>query len=115
MVDIEVRGLPASPGRARGRARVLRDLEGLSTVGAGDILVTRFAVPEVVIVFERIHGLVTDHGGRLAHASVVAREVGIPAVVGTLDATALIPDGSIVELDGTSGVVRVVPAALRND
>jgi pyruvate,water dikinase len=86
----------------------LISLSDLSRVQPGDILVTRFAAPDVVLVFDRIGGLVTDQGGRSAHAAVVARELGVPAVVGTQVATETIPDGGIVALDGTAGSVRVV-------
>jgi pyruvate, water dikinase len=79
-----------------------------SQVGAGDILVTRFTTPEVVLAFDRIAGLITDQGGRSAHAAVVAREVGVSAVVGTQIATEAIPDGSVVDLDGSEGTVRVL-------
>jgi phosphoenolpyruvate synthase/pyruvate phosphate dikinase len=106
-----IRGLPASPGRRRGRARVLRAVADLAEVQPGEILVTRSAVPDVVVAFDRIGALITDQGGRLAHAAVVAREFGVPAVVGTQIATHNIPNGSIVMLDGAEGTVTVVDAA----
>lgn len=103
-----ISGIAGSPGRRRARARVLLHANEFGDVAAGEILVTRFASPEVVLVFDRIAGLVTDQGGRLAHAVVVARELGLPAVVGTQDATQTIPTGAILVLDGDMGTVRVV-------
>jgi phosphoenolpyruvate synthase/pyruvate phosphate dikinase len=100
-------GIPASPGRRRGRARVLSRIADISDVRSGEILVTRAMVPDLVLAFDRIAAVVTDHGGRLAHASVVARELGVPAVVGTQVATAQIPDGSLVVIDGSAGSVVV--------
>src|SRR4051812_42168901 len=83
-----LRGIAGSPGRVNAIARVLVGPGGLSDVRRGEILVARGATPELVLAFDRIVGLVTDQGGRSAHAVVVAREWGIPAVVGTQTATA---------------------------
>lgn len=103
-----VHGIGASPGRRRGRARVLFTVDDYADVALGEILVTRFATPDVTLAFDRIAGLVTDQGGRSAHAAVVARELGVPAVVGTQAATAIIPNGADVVLDGTQGTVRIL-------
>lgn len=108
IAPIVIEGLAASPGRTRGVARVLTTSSEFSGVRPGEILVTRFATPEVVLVFDRIRAFVTDQGGRSAHAAVVARELGIPAVVGTQLATELISDGSVIVVDGASGIVAVV-------
>jgi pyruvate, water dikinase len=106
-----VHGIPASPGHVRARARVLLKAADFPQLLPGEILVTRFASPEVVLVFDRAAGLVTDQGGRSAHAAVVAREHGIPAVVGTQTATGAIPDRSTVTLDGSAGTARVIGSA----
>jgi len=105
---VTVSGIAASPGRRRAHARVLPNASEFAQVRPGEILVTRFASPEVVLVLDRIAGLVTDQGGRLAHAVVVARELGVPAVVGTQTATEEFVTGSVVVLDGSLGTVRVV-------
>jgi phosphoenolpyruvate synthase/pyruvate phosphate dikinase len=101
-------GIAGSPGTRRGPARVVLNASDFGQVQAGEILVTRFASPDVVLVFDRIVGLVTDQGGRFAHAVVVARELGVPAVVGTQDATERVVTGSVVVLNGGEGTVRVV-------
>jgi pyruvate,water dikinase len=74
----------------------------------GDIIVCPSSNPSWVPVFAIAGGLVTNTGGVLSHAAVVAREFGLPAVVGTHDATARIADGRTVEIDGTSGTVRLL-------
>lgn len=105
-VDRQLLGLAASPGCRRGPARVV-DTADLATVAHGDVLVTRAATPDVVLVFDRIVALVTDQGGRSAHASIVARAMGIPAVVGTQTATQAVTDGSLLEVDGSRGTVTI--------
>lgn len=108
MVDgATLTGIPASPGRRSGPARVLSSLADLAAVRSGEILVARAMVPELVLVFDRIAGVVTDQGGRLAHASVVARELRVPAVVGTQVATNRIRNGVSLLLDGSVGTVRI--------
>jgi phosphoenolpyruvate synthase/pyruvate phosphate dikinase len=102
-----ITGLAASPGTRRGRARVVRNSRDFHRVVAGEILVTTAAIPELALVFDRIVAFVTDQGGRSAHACVVAREFGIPGVVGTQVATRAIPDGSLVSVDGSAGTVAL--------
>jgi pyruvate,water dikinase len=103
-----VRGLPASPGVYVGTARVLRGPDELGRLRQGDVLVTPATSEAFNVVLPLLGALVTDHGGLLAHAAIVAREFGIPGVVGTRDATSIIPDGAGVRVDGTSGEVQVL-------
>jgi rifampicin phosphotransferase len=103
-----VRGTPASPGNAAGPARVVAGPEDFARVQAGDIVVCATTTPAWTPLFAAISGLVTDTGGILCHAAVIAREYGLPAIVGTQSATQLIPDGALVELDASSGEARVV-------
>lgn len=102
----ELQGLAASPGVVRGRVRVLRDAGGLQ---AGEILVTEVTDIGWTALFASAAAVVTDLGGAMSHAAVVAREFGLPAVVGTQDATRVLRDGMLVEVDGGAGVVRVLP------
>ncbi|MSQ61118.1 MAG: hypothetical protein EXR43_00810 [Dehalococcoidia bacterium] len=102
-----VRGAAASPGSYRGRARVIDTLEEAETLEDGDILVCRSTTPPWSPFFGVISALVTNSGGVLSHGAVVAREFGIPAVVGTTNATAVIPDGAVVTVDGVTGLVTV--------
>jgi phosphohistidine swiveling domain-containing protein len=108
----ELKGMPASAGKVRGTARVLHDLTEAGKLQPGDILVTTGTVPAWTPLFANIAGLVTMTGGPLSHAAVVAREFGIPAVVGAAGATAFIQDGQLIEVDGNRGVVllHVLPS-----
>lgn len=101
-------GIPASPGRAAGPARIVRTLSDFDRVQPGDVLVSPLTAPAWTAVFGRIAAVVTDTGGVAAHASIVAREYGLPAVVGTGDATRRLRDGEPVEVDGSAGVVRQI-------
>lgn len=103
-----LRGTGASAGVARGPARVTLSPEDFGRIGAGDIIVCPSSNPSWVPVFTIAAGLVTNTGGILSHAAVVAREFGLPAVVGTGDATTRIADGRLVEIDGSTGFVRLL-------
>jgi pyruvate,water dikinase len=104
----ELRGTGASVGVVRGPARVTLTQADFGFVQPGDIIVCPSSNPSWVPLFAIAGGLITDTGGVLSHAAVVAREFGLPAVVGTGDATARIADGRLVELDGSSGTVRLL-------
>jgi pyruvate,water dikinase len=104
----EVKGLGASPGRARGRARVVRENGALPALARGDVLVAHNVGPRWTPLFPILGGLVLESGSVGQHAAATAREYGVPAVIGTSDATRRIPDGAWVVVDGGVGVVRVV-------
>ena len=99
-------GIPASPGRATGPVRIIRGVAEFHRVQPGDILVCPVTAPAWTALFGTVAAVVTDTGGVAAHASIVAREYGLPAVVGTGDATWRLRDGDLVEVDGSTGVVR---------
>ncbi len=106
-----LRGVATSGGRARGRARVVRDPRDLldgSDGAAGEILVATMTDPGWVFLLTMAGGLVAERGSLLSHTSIIARELGIPAVVGVRDATTLLHDGDMIEVDGDRGEVRVV-------
>jgi phosphohistidine swiveling domain-containing protein len=103
-----VHGAPASSGRAQGTARVLASFAEAGRVRRGDVLVVRATTTPWTPLFGTVAGVVTDAGGVLCHAAVVAREYGIPAVVGTGCGTSAIRDGARVEVDGDAGIVRVL-------
>lgn len=102
-----LRGVPASPGSYRGRARVINTLFDAEKLQQGDVLVTRVTTPAWTPFFGVVSALVINTGGLLSHASVVAREFGLPAVVGTTVGTVQIPDGATVTVDGTNGLVLI--------
>jgi phosphohistidine swiveling domain-containing protein len=100
-------GHPASTGRASGRVRVLDGLEDANSFQAGEILVARSTAPAWTPLFARAAAVVTDGGTLAAHASIIAREYGIPAVVGTGDATRRLHTGQHVTVDGGAGYVDI--------
>lgn len=101
-------GLPVSAGTIEGRARVILDMEE-ADLEAGDILVTAFTDPSWSPLFVGIAGLVTEVGGLMTHGAVIAREYGLPAVVGVERATRLIRDGQRIRVHGTDGYVEILP------
>ncbi|WP_327121915.1 phosphoenolpyruvate synthase [Streptomyces sp. NBC_01341] len=100
-------GLPVSTGIVEGRARVVLDLAD-ADLEAGDILVTTFTDPSWSPLFVGIAGLVTEVGGLMTHGAVIAREYGLPAVVGVDRATRLIRDGQRIRVDGTDGHIEIL-------
>jgi pyruvate,water dikinase len=103
-----VRGLGASAGVAEGRACVVAGPEDFAKLEQGDILVAQFTTTAYNVVLPMLGGVVTDKGGILSHAAIVAREYAIPAVVNTGNGTALIADGSRIRIDGAAGMVEVL-------
>jgi pyruvate,water dikinase len=101
-------GLAVSSGTVEGRARVISDIAE-AQLEPGDILVTAYTDPSWTPLFVGIAGLVTEVGGLMTHGSVIAREYGLPAVVGVTDATRLIRDGQRIRVDGSEGYVTVMP------
>ena len=99
------RGLPASPGIAYGKARVILDVKDAKGFEKGDILVTRMTDPDWVPVMKIASAIVTDEGGMTSHAAIVSRELGIPAVVGTGNATKVIKDGQEITVDAIRGII----------
>ncbi|MEW6716526.1 MAG: PEP-utilizing enzyme [Chloroflexota bacterium] len=99
-----LKGIPASPGLAEGHALVIKDAKDQRKT-QGYILVAPFATPLLIPAILNSKGIVTDKGGLLCHAAVVAREFGIPCVTGTEDATSKIEDNMELIVDGTKGYV----------
>ncbi|MFC7241794.1 PEP-utilizing enzyme [Catellatospora aurea] len=103
-----VTGVPASPGRALGPARLVRSVDDFGRLRPGDVLVCRTTDPAWTPLFHVAAAVVTETGGLLSHAAIVARECRIPAVVGAADAMALLADGAQVLVDGALGTVTGV-------
>ncbi len=102
---VVVQGLGAAPGMAGGVVRVLRSMDEADKLGDGEVLVTHMTAPDWVPLMRRAAAIVTDSGGMTCHAAIVSRELGIPCVVGTGDATAKLRDGELVTVDATEGTV----------
>jgi pyruvate,water dikinase len=103
----ELHGLAVCGGTTTGRAAVLSDVSEAERLRPGDVLVTRQTDPGWAAVFPLISGLVMERGGMLSHGAIIAREFGIPSVVGVADATRIVTEGDRVHVDGNQGVVRI--------
>lgn len=107
----ELVGVPASSGRVVGRARVIATTDGLWELEDGEILVCALTSPNWTPAFAQVSGCVADSGGALSHTAIVAREYGVPAVVGTGVATRVIRTGDLIEVDADAGEVRILERA----
>jgi phosphohistidine swiveling domain-containing protein len=103
-----VRGLAASPGTVEGTARVLHDPAEIDRIQDREVLVTTSTSEAFNLILSKLGGMVTDSGGLLSHAAILAREFGIPCVVGTRVATGTIADGVRVRIDGEKGEVSIL-------
>jgi pyruvate,water dikinase len=98
-------GLSASPGIASGPVKLIYSLDELSKVMKGDILVTKMTNPDMVVTMQKAAAIVTDEGGQTCHAAIVSREIGLPAIVGTMKATKVLKEGQIVTVDAFNGKI----------
>lgn len=103
--NVLLSGLGASPGVASGTVKIVHDISELEKVQQGDVLVTEMTNPDMVVSMQKAAAIITDEGGITSHAAIVSREMGIPAVVGTSDATKKLKDGEVVTVDGNLGKV----------
>jgi pyruvate,water dikinase len=106
--DTVLHGLAVNAGTYEGTARVVDNAADFARIQQGDVLITRMTSPYFNVVLPLLGAIVTDRGGQLCHAAIVAREYGIPGIVGTRQAAQLIPDGSRVRVDGKTGVVTLL-------
>jgi pyruvate,water dikinase len=104
----EIRGFAASSGVVEGPARVVKSVEEIGRLQKGDILVCQITNPTWAPIFQKIAGAVSDIGGSMSHAAIVAREFSLPAVVGTGTATSRIKDGQRIRVDGGRGIVTIL-------
>ncbi|WP_066971593.1 phosphoenolpyruvate synthase [Methanobrevibacter filiformis] len=103
--DILIKGLGASPGFGSGSVKVINSINELDKIEDGDIMVTVMTTPDMVPAMKRADGIITDEGGVTCHAAIISRELGIPCVVGTGNATKLFKDNVKVTLDGKKGFI----------
>ncbi|MGH9295868.1 MAG: PEP-utilizing enzyme, partial [Acidimicrobiales bacterium] len=104
----ELAGFAASPGVVEGRARVLMSVNDIGQIQSGEVLVCPVTAPSWGPVFGKISAAVSDIGGIMSHAAIVAREYGMPAVVGTGTATQRIKTGDLLRVDGNEGLVTIL-------
>lgn len=98
-------GIAASPGIAVGKVKIIREVKELRNVKEGEVMVTRMTRPDYVPAMKRCVAVLTDEGGRTSHAAIVSRELGVPCIVGTGQATSLLKNGELVTVDGNRGRV----------
>jgi pyruvate,water dikinase len=103
-----LQGMPGCPGLVTGRARVILDSNDPTALEPGDILVAPITDPSWTPLFVPAGGVVVDVGAPLSHAIIVSRELGIPCVISATDATRRIPNGALLEVNGSTGVVTVL-------
>ena len=104
----ELSGITGSLGRAIGKVKVCMTISHLGKVEKGDILVTSMTRPEFVPVMKKVSGVITDEGGITCHAAIVCRELKIPCLIGTKNATKILKDGMEIELKATHGIVKII-------
>jgi len=100
-----LRGLPAAPGLVSGKAHVILDAKGIGEFQSGEILITHMTSPDWAPAMRKARAIVTNSGGITCHAAIVSRELGIPCIVGTVDATNVIKTGQVITVDATHGMV----------
>ncbi|MCX8026418.1 MAG: phosphoenolpyruvate synthase [Thermodesulfovibrionales bacterium] len=103
--DVIVRGLGVSPGIGSGKAKIILNVKDISRLEKGEVLVTEMTTPDWVPAMKKASAIVTNLGGKTCHAAIVSRELGVPCIVGSKNATEVIPDGQIVTVDGKKGIV----------
>ncbi len=104
----EVRGVVASPGKASGTVVIVAAKDDFSKITEGCIIITHMTTPEYIPYLNKVAAIVTDEGGSTCHAAIISRELKIPCVVGTTNATDIFKDGDMVEVDATHGIVRKI-------
>jgi len=100
-----LRGMGASPGVASGPVKIIRDSSEIDLVKKGDVLVAKMTSPDYVPAMKRAAAIVTDAGGMTCHAAIVSRELGVPSIVGTKEATTVLKDGQIITVDAKRGII----------
>ena len=103
--EVILEGLAASPGISSGKIKIVKSMEDLHQVNQGEVLVTKMTNPDMVVTMQKSSAIVTDEGGITSHAAIVSREMGIPAVVGTREATLKLKDGEIITVNGFTGKI----------
>ena len=107
----EVAGKSAFPGKAKGKARIIKTKKDLDKVKGGDIIVASMTNPDFTLHLKKSGAFVTDEGGLMCHAAIIAREMKKPCIVGTKTATEILKDGDLVEVDADKGVVKILKRA----
>lgn len=107
-VGAGMKGMPANPGVAKGHVKIVNEIVDLKKMKRGDILVSQATSPDLLSGMRKAAAIITDEGGITCHAAIVSRELNIPCIVGTKNATKILKDGYLVEVDANKGVVKVL-------
>ena len=101
----KIKGVSANPGKVIGKVNILLEISEIEKMQQGDILVTKTTNPMFTLAILKAKAIVTDHGGPLCHTAIVAREMNVPCVVGTTNATKILKQGQEITVDGTIGEI----------
>lgn len=104
----EIKGFIASRGWASGKVKICESSTEIGKVENGDILVAAMTTPDFVPAMKRAVAIITDEGGVTSHAAIISRELGKPCIIGTKNATKILKDGDIVEVDANKGIVKII-------
>jgi phosphohistidine swiveling domain-containing protein len=107
-IGTEIRGSIANKGKAIGIVKIVKELSDISKVKKGDILVASMTLPQYIPAMEKAAAFVTDEGGITSHAAIISRELNVPCIVGTKNATKLLKDGDKIEVDANKGIARKI-------
>ena len=110
-VNLNLQGTSASRGTAQGKVVIVKGVKDLLNVNKGDILVAVTTHPDYVPAMQKANAIITDEGGVTSHAAIISREIGIPCVVGTKNATKTLQNGDMIEVDGNNGIVKILKKA----
>lgn len=113
--QIILRGMGVSPGVGSGIVKIVTGLGDINKIEKGDVLVTEMTNPDFVPAMEKAAAIVTNRGGVTSHAAIVSRELGVPAVVGTVNATEILKDGQVITVDATNGLVYDGAVSVKNE
>ena len=103
-----IKGVVVCKGKVRGRVKIVKTIHDILKVEKGDILVSPMTHPDYMVAMQKAGAIITDEGGALSHAAIISRELSIPCIVGTKNATKVLEHGSLVEVDADKGIVRVL-------
>jgi pyruvate,water dikinase len=104
-MKVLVKGVGSGFGLGKGRVKIIKSMDEVHSVSEGDVIVVEAMNPVLTIAMEKANGIITDTGGKASHAAIIARELEIPCVVGTSNATKILREGQVVMVDGEKGIV----------
>ena len=104
----ELKGQPIFPGLVKGKARIVLDIKDSKKVKKGDVLVAKMTTPDLILAIHKAGAIITDEGGITCHAAIISREFGIPCIIATHEATKVLKDGDLVEVNAEKGIIKIL-------